>query len=529
MPIEDQKAQPIARDGARRAPVDLDLPLTVDRDSGGPLPAQIAAWFRGAIRDGRLDAAAALPPSRALARALGVARHVVVSAYEELIAEGYLTARQGAGIRVSLEVVPAVVAPARIGGGRPRWLLAADAGGPAAGDGASEGGAVLDFRLGAASVAPLPPEAWRRAWRTAAAVMPPCDYGPPAGEPALREQIAHYLRRTRGLACGADAVIVTSGATQAIAAIVEAVVRPGDTVALEEPGYPPARRIAVGRGARLLPVPVDDDGMRVAALPTGTDAPILVHVTPAHQYPLGGRLPLPRRQALLAWAAASDSLILENDYDSEFRYGSAPLPALASLAGGAERVAYVGTFSKVLSPALRVGYIVAPPGLHTRIACARARDRDRVSHTVQLAVAALIAAGDLERHIRRVRRHHARRRTTLLDALASLPDDVRVRGAEGGLHVVLDAAASVDIGMVLRDTAACGVAVEDVADYYLDQPDRRGLLLGYGGLEPVDVERGAAILLRALRAAVPAHHASQAIRFQAIGRDAVSPGHRLGG
>ena len=505
--MPEQKAQPITSGNPRCAPAELNIPLAVDRDGGGPLPAQIAEGLRRAIREGRLEAATALPPSRTLARLLGVARHVVVSAYEELIAEGYLTARQGAGTRVSPEAVPPAADPTRGAGEQPRWLPAVDGNGPLAGGGLHPGVSILDFRPGAASIIPLPREAWRRAWRAAAAVMPPCDYGPPEGERALQEQIARYLRRTRGLACSADAVIVTSGATQGIAAIVEAVVRPGDAVALEEPGYPMVRRIFAGRGARLIPIPVDEDGMRVTALPTGKGAPILAHVTPAHQYPLGGRLPLPRREALLAWAKASESLILENDYDSEFRYGPAPLPALASLAGGAEHVAYVGTFSKVLSPALRVGYIVAPPALCARIAHARARDRDRVPHTVQLAVAALIATGDLEQHIRRMRRHHARRRAALVEALVASPQGVlRVRGAEAGLHVVLDVAASVDIDRILREAAADGVVAEDIADYYLGEPDRRGILLGYGGLEPAQIAGGVTILLRTLRAEASSSH-----------------------
>ena len=200
----------------------------------------------------------------------------------------------------------------------------------------------IAFRLGVPSISSLPPRLWREAWRTVTAHLPPNSYGPAQGDPALRAALAAYLGRSRGLACTPEDIIITAGATHALDLIVRATLSAGDSVGFEEPGYPAARQIVQAREGRLLPIPVDDDGMQVERLPHGLAAPLLVYTTPSHQYPLGTRLAVSRRLALLTWAQANDSLIVEDDYDSEFRFDTSPLPALASL-DDAGRVVYIGT------------------------------------------------------------------------------------------------------------------------------------------------------------------------------------------
>ncbi len=340
---------------SERVPVDLDLPLRLDRGSASPLHRQLVTHIQDAIRAGQLPAGARLPSTRRLAAALGVTRNVAVAAYADLMADGYITGQHGSGTYVewSLPVFPrpAMPAPAHV----PRWLRveqdAAATEAPSSHD--------VDFRFGTPSVAPLVLESWRRVWRDVIMAPLPNDYGSAAGLPALREQVAGYLVRSQGVICGPDDVVITAGAGQALDLIARATLAPGDSVALEDPGYPAARHVLQAHGARLVPLPVDDDGLRVEVLPRGPSAPLLVYVTPSHQYPLGVRLSLARRLALLERAQANDSLIIEDDYDSEFRFDAPPLPALAGLEGRG-CIAYIGTFSKVLTPALRVGYLVLP-------------------------------------------------------------------------------------------------------------------------------------------------------------------------
>ncbi len=473
-----------------RAPVDLDLPLHLDRASDRPLHRQIVAQVRDAIRAGQLPAGTRLPSTRRLGATLAVTRNVAVAAYADLVAEGYLTGSHGSGTYVEATLPPfprpALPPPTRL----PRWLHA-EHDPPVVDAQLSPRG--IDFRLGIPSLSPLALDPWRRAWRDVVTVPPPTGYGPPAGLPALRAAIARYLGRSRGLACGPDDVVITAGASHALALIARATLAPGDPAALEDPGYPTARRILRAHGVQLLPVPVDDDGLRVDALPRGPSAPLLVYATPSHQYPLGVRLSVARRLALLEWARAHDSLIVEDDYDSEFRFDAPPLPALAGLEADGY-VAYIGTFSKVLTPALRVGYLVAPAPLRRRVEEIKRAADDHPPWPVEQALTAFIAGGDLDRHIRRMRRHYARKRAALVAALAPVGHLATVRGLEAGLHTYLELRADLDPESIVRQAQDQGVVVTTLDAYYQAAPDRQGLLLGYGGLEERDVARGAGIL-----------------------------------
>lgn len=338
------------------------------------------------------------------------------------------------------------------------------------------------------AVQPLPASVWRRAWRFAGTALPPADAGPAGGLPDLRAAIAAYLGRTRGLSVPPEAVVVTSGANAGLRLLTDVTLSPGDAAVVEEPGYPLMRHLIERRGARVVPVPVDEDGLRVDLLSKG---PLLVHVTPSHQYPLGGRLSVARRHALLSWARSHEALIVENDYDGEFRYGVAPLPALAALGG--ERVAYVGTFSKVLSPALRVGFLVVPPALGPALLHVLEREGERVTWPLQRALTFLLQEGHVDRHLRRMRREYTRKRDMLLRALSPLPAGVRLRGQAGGTHLLLeDATGQLEAwGAELRRRC---VEVQGVREFCAGKPPLSGLLVGFGALDDEALTRAGTVL-----------------------------------
>ncbi|ACO48047.1 PLP-dependent aminotransferase family protein [Deinococcus deserti] len=472
------------------------MPLHLDRDGAVPVARQLQAQLRDAILQGQLRPGERLPSTRTLARVLGTSRGAVMAAYDDLLTEGYLVGQVGSGTYVSVDLPAAPVAPAPHTpvAGTPHWLRAS----PVTPDvaPATKDPHAIDFRVGQPAVAPLSDEAWKRAWRRVSEESLPGAYAQAAGDPELRAEIAAYLHRSRGVPCGPDDVVITSGAIQGLHLVARAVLAPGDVAAFEEPGYRLARQVLRERGARILPVPVDGDGLRVSELPVGAEAPTLVYTTPSHQFPLGSRLSLPRRRALLDWAQAHDSLIVEDDYDGEFRYDTAPLPALAAL--DPSRVVYLGTFSKVLSPALRVGYVVAPPVLRERLEALKTIADYHTSWPVQRALAIFLRAGDLERHLARMRRVYARKRAALVRELEGARDVARVGGLEAGFHVHLDLDARLNAEEVARQSAARGVNVSLLAPFYVAQNAPGGLLLGYGGLEIEQIRQGARVLVEVM-------------------------------
>lgn len=478
---------------SHRLTTELNIPIQVDRHCGVALHEQLAAQFRRAILDGRLSAGTRLPSTRSLAAATGVSRNVALASYDELFAEGYVEGRHGSGTYVAhdLPATPSRSIPAP--SGTPRWLWRL----PDLPSAEPDRPGLIDFRLGKPSTSRLPSDAWRRVWQTVASEPVPAGYGDPAGEPLLREAIAAYVRRSRGVVCDASDVVVTSGAVQAVDLVARATLRPGDGVAFENPGYPVARAVLEASGARIVPVGVDDDGLRVDALSGVTPPPLLVYVTPSHQYPLGGRMSLARRMALLEWSREADGLIVEDDYDSEYRYDGPPLPALAGL-DEAGRVAYVGTFSKLLAPSLRVGYLVGPAPLRERVVRMKRLADYHTAWPLQRALAAFIADGHLERHVRRMRRHYADKRAALDLALRPVADRAVLRGLEAGLHVFLELDPSLDAEVVRARALERGVAVSTLDGYSCDGPPPNGLLIGYGGLEIPDIISGAATLRECL-------------------------------
>ena len=458
-----------------RTVVDFFPPL--ERRSRVSLEKQLVQAVREAILTGRLRPGMRLPSSRHLAAELGVNRNTVVNALEQLIADEYLISKQGLGtfvceqVQLSSDLSLSTPLPSKIRD-LPRLPQLAIV--PVSSN-------ALEFRVCQPSTKDFPLEQWRRAWRQVTLHAPTAQYSDPAGEPGLREAVADYLVHARGLQCTADDLVITSGAIQGFSLVAQAFLQPGMTVAMEEPGYPLARQIFAQHATGVVPVPVDENGLCVEKLPEGATAPPLVYVTPSHQFPLGVRLSQARRVALLEWATRNNALILEDDYDSEFRYDAPPLPPLASL-DRTGRVVYVGTFSKALAPGLRVGYVLSPL-LREHLTRLKCWADYHTSMPTQLAIEYFMKEGYFAQHIRRMRRVYAEKRATLLRTLAPLQGVSSVRGLEAGLHVFVEWHVQGQIERLVQECFQQGILLTDVARYYTTEPDRQGFVLGYGGLD----------------------------------------------
>jgi GntR family transcriptional regulator/MocR family aminotransferase len=342
--------------------------------------------------------------------------------------------------------------------------------------------------------AAMPSSVWRAIWRDVASQSLPSYFGSPSGDLEFRTALAQYLGRARHVFCTAEDIVVTSGALQALNLLAQAMLKPGDPVGFEEPGYLMARQALLGQGLRILPIPVDEDGLKVDALPRGPEAPPLVYVTPSHQYPLGGRLSIARRMALLGWASENGRIIVEDDYDSEFRFDAPPLPALAGL-DHAGRVVYIGTFSKIFMPSLRVGYLVTSNvELRQHIEHIRWLTDLHAAWPSQRALLSFIAGGHMDRHVLRMRRLYARKRALLNEILAPLAPIARLRGMEAGLHAYLELSEGLDSSDIAARLYERGVIVVPIDNFYFGKPDRTGLVLGYGALSMQDLARGVSIL-----------------------------------
>lgn len=450
----------------------IDLPLVVDRDAGEPMSAQLVGQLRDAMTEGRLAAGERLPSSRALGKLLGVSRTVVTEAYEQLYAEGWLEGRHGSGTYVTEGVAAAPVPRPQEPTTRPAPRATPNE---------------IDLRAGAAWTGALDTPAWRRAWRLAAG-RPPQQRQDPHGLPGLREALADYLRRSRGVRCPVDGLLVTRGATNGLDLLAATVLRPGDRVGVEDPGYGKARIVLEGRGAELVPCPVDEHGLIVDGLP---DDLRLVYTTPSHQYPMGGVLPVPRRRALLAWARRNGALIAEDDYDGEFRFDVAPLPALYGL--DPDVVVYLGTTAKILTTDMGVGWLAGRPDLVEKVAARRMELNDRTAIVPQDALRILLERGDLDRYVRRMRAEYARRREVVVRAL----DGLALRGDTAGLHLVVDVPQG-EARRVAAEAAERGVLVETLERYCTEPGRASGLLIGYGSAATASELRKGCEIIRAL-------------------------------
>ncbi|GKS97805.1 PLP-dependent aminotransferase family protein [Acidovorax sp. SUPP3434] len=467
--------------------------------------------LRAQIADGTLAAGARAPSTRALATDLAVSRTTVTAAYEQLAAEGFLVTAPGRAARVAL--APAAVARPRAdpGGGGPPAPALSTFGQRLAGMDlpalpAAEP-ALIDFLYGAVASRDFPALAWRRAYQAELLRhQHSLRYIPPEGDAALRRAIQGYLRRARGLACDTAQILVVHGSQQGIDLCARLLLDAGDAFAFEEPGYLMARRCFEATGAGLRAVPVDAHGLDTAQLPE--DGRVrLAYVTPSHQFPLGGVLPIGRRMALLQWAQRHRAWIVEDDYDGEFRYGQRPIDALQSIDPDG-RVIYMGTFSKALSPQLRLGYLVLPTALVAVFRQAK-RMADRHAPVLeQRTLAALIETGAYERHVRRTRREHERRRAALADAIARhLPPTAELAGTAAGLHGVLwlPFVRPQDEPALAEAARAQGVGIYPVSPLFADAqrggPARPGgWVLGYASLTVEQIEQGIRILGRIVAA-----------------------------
>ncbi len=460
------------------------MDLHLELEPGRPKRAQLEAALRAGVRAGRLRPGAALPSTRALAAQLGVSRGVIVETYAQLAAEGWLEARQGAATRVSARADPPP--PGR--GFAPGARNDHQATGSRPGRETPRGTTVVryDLRPGRPDLAAFPRAAWARAVAAAVRGAPDAalDYGDPRGTPALRAALAAYLGRARGVVADPERVLVCAGTAAGLPLVWRALHARGvRRVGVEDPGWREQAASARLAGLEPVPVAVDGRGLDVAALAaSGAEA---VVVTPAHQFPTGVVLAPERRAALVAWARATGGVVVEDDYDAEYRYDREPVGALQGLAP--EHVVYAGSASKTLAPALRLGWLVLPAPLAAPVAAGAARGTPALD---QLALAALVERGDLDRHLRRTRRRHRARRDALVAALGGR---FTLTGVAAGLHVVAE---TPDAAARAAAARAHGVAVETVhEDCFTDRPRPAALLLGYAREPEPALRRAAALLL----------------------------------
>lgn len=473
----------------------FELALSLPSRGSRQLLRALHSQLRAAIVDGRLKPGLRLPPTREMASTYRVSRNTVVAAYDLLLTEGYLTAQRGAGTFVAAalprkrDAKRAAVAPGtdrRLG---PFWRTAAPI--PASSAGPAP---AFDFRMGIPDIKAFPFPIWRRlygrALRTLAKSPPRSEN--PQGRERLRVAISSHVSFTRAVACGPEDIVVTSGAQQAFDLLARVLVTPGrTTVAIENPGYPPARFALAAAGARFAPVPVDAEGMVVSKLPRHTR---VVCVTPSHQFPLGSVLSTERRVALLEFARRHGAVVIEDDYDGEFRFSGRPLDALQTLDRD-ECVFYVGTFSKSLFPAIRVGFIVAPPWARAALIAAKQGAEGPHSVVAQEALADFIGDGHLARHVRKMRRIYAERRDTLLDGLRQIPWLEPVPSA-AGLHLAAFTQPALDADALEARARGQGVGIRSIRSFYLGKPGRGGLGFGLGPISVQEIEAALPILRR---------------------------------
>jgi len=485
------------------APPPLAL-LPLDRSSPVPAWRQLTEALRHRISAGELAAGTRLPSTRMLAHDLELSRNTVATAYEQLLADGWLEGRRGAGTFVARRLPRAAAARASVPDGNAPGLSAR--GQAIAASFATWRptlGAPRPFRPGVPAADLFPWPLWRGVCngvlRSSRSDL--FGYGAPGGYRPLREAIAAYVGTARGVHCTPDQVIVVEGAQQALDFALRLLTDPGDAVAAEDPGYLGARAAMQAADTRIVPVGVDADGLDVAELAAVAEPVRLVYTSPSNQFPLGATMPRERRAALLAWAQGVGAWIVEDDYDSEFRYAALPIPSLHSLDADG-RVVYVGSFSKVLFPALRAGYLVVPERLLAGVTAARFLAGIHAPLFHQAVLAEFMAGGHLLRHIRRMRVAYARRQAALrAAAVEHLADLVEIEGAETGMKLTAWLPPGVDDVRAAEAAARAGVDVYPLSRYWLRKPVavRGGFLLGYAGYTPEALHGAAAVLGGVLR------------------------------
>jgi GntR family transcriptional regulator / MocR family aminotransferase len=460
----------------------------VDQNDPRPITVQLYEQLRDAVVEGRLGPGDRLAPTRALAADLGVSRSTVTEVYGRLVAEGYIEGRSGRGSIV------AAITPAPVPSPGPAVLTpTARAAAVAMYDSRPGSQATYDLRPGRVDPALFPSRAWRRAMLQALAHVAP-QYGDPAGTSELRGTLARWVARSRGVAATENEVVVTSGAGHAIDLVARVLVDPGDVVAIEEPGYPLVAELLRSQGLTVAGVPVDRHGLIVDAIPKRAR---MIYVTPSHQYPLGMVMARPRRLELLRWAARNNAAVIEDDYDSEFRHTARPLEPLQRLDQDG-RVVYIGTFSKILSPHLRLGFLVAPPSLISAIRAVRQAIDWCPPLVTQMALTAFIEEGHLDQHLRRSRLIYRERHRLLWKTLELLPSGYHRLTAHAGLHLAITGHDVPDDDHLLAVAAQHDVLIGSLRYCYQVTDPLPGFLLGFGALPTGDV----AVACQTLRSAL---------------------------
>ena len=458
----------------------ISLSITIDRADTRTLPVQLADRIRAAIDAGELQPESRLPSTRALSADIGVARAVVEKAYEQLVAEGWVDARQGSGnyIRPVPHAVRSVTAEPST-------------------DTAPTTPPRISLRPGVPWTPLRASEAWRRAWRDVGGSPPPSDYPDSAGTLELRTRVADLLRRARGLHTGAASIVITTGSIHGLDLALGVLPQSNSAdrlLALENPGYRSATALATHRGWSVHDVPVDRDGLIVEHLESSPQHTSAVYVTPSHQYPTGGFMPIGRRRALADWARRTESMIIEDDYDSEFRYGAAPLPTVAELAP--DQTIYLGTVSKTLGAGIRLGWMVAPPSIVDRITSIRREIGDHPSIPVQQAMTSMLRDGEWDRVVRTARRLYRARDRQVAAALSEFGE---LRGVGAGLHTVLmlEAGTAQDVA---ASCAAGGVYVPTLDHSTRSPVAQGGIVVGYGSVTDDELNYAISILVESLQA-----------------------------
>ncbi|PHZ86649.1 PLP-dependent aminotransferase family protein [Paremcibacter congregatus] len=464
------------------------LHITLRRDHTETLQAQLIRYLKQHIRQRQIAQNQRLPSSRALARDLQVSRIVTLAAYEQLIAEGYLITRPGAGTYCATDIPPESPAPLAYHG--PDWFTPPPA--PT-----TPPDVDINFMLGRPAGTRFDDAAWKRAWRRALAQpfhnQPP----PPEGILPLRQALADHMARSRGIRCQAQDIVITTGAADVINLLARVTAPFQPQCCLENPGFIAAHQTFTRYGHDIRLLNIDHDGLRTVDLPETPGRAKVLFCTPSHQFPVGFRLSLDRRHQVMDWARRHDALILEDDYDSEFRHDVAPLPPLKEL-DQTGHVLYFSSLSKSLSPAIRIGYMIAPATI--RQAVAREIDQNHMQPTwlLQQAMAHYIEKGDLDKHLRRMRRHYGKLHKTMKSGLSGLPEGIKIHGLDAGLHCCLELPAH-NRDHLHQELIRRGVYITGLDRYYQGPPPWQGYALGYSHLTSEEITRGCDALCQVLK------------------------------
>ena len=479
--------------------ISMDLAIALDSRLPQPLHQQIYEELRRAILTGRLLPRQKIPSTRSLAKSLGISRTTVTQSYEQLLSEGYLQTIIGSGTYVCAQLpddllhsVPVITdekhnaSPIQLsqqGTRLTKTLFSLQ----------TEVNTTISFRYGRPALKDFPRKLWSKLLsRHCKADLDWLDYATDfQGYLPLRQAIAHYLARARAIKCDRKQIIITNGTQQALDLVMRLLVDPGDSIAMEDPGYLSARRVFLSHGVNLLPVPVDDSGLMVEKLANSDGERIrMVYVTPSHQFPTGSTLSLPRRLELLLWAQQHDALILEDDYDSEYRYGDRPIPALQGL-DQSNCVIYIGTFSKVLFPSLRIGYLVVPPHLVSLFAQVKWLSDRQLPTLEQKVLAEFIADGYLESHIRKMRSLYDQRRQVLVQALNThFGEQVTIFGENAGIHIMVKFDTHLSDETIIERAEAVEVGLMSARSSYLNSWSQGEFIFGYAELDEMQIQEG---------------------------------------